>query len=110
MMTDSLQCVMEIIDKNQDKISQGDYLILCNQLKDIYNIIDQKWDPKPSDDNILYVLLKMGVQEATRYFVFCVTFLLLLFLLLLSFFVISTLFAILFANLCMFLEEYITPK
>lgn len=97
MMTDSLQCVMKIIDKNQDKISQGDYLILCNQLKDIYNIIDQKWDPKPSD----YILLKEGVREATKFFVFCVSFLLLL----LSFFVIISLFVILIANLGMFLEE-----
>lgn len=32
----ALRSIMEIIDKNQDCIPQGDYLTLCNQLKEVY--------------------------------------------------------------------------
>lgn len=48
--TGPVYTVMEIIDKNQDCIPQGDYLTLCNKLKEVYQ--DQcKQDQCKQDQN-----------------------------------------------------------
>lgn len=35
-MNDDLKTVMRLIDKNSDKLPEGDYLELCNTMRDIY--------------------------------------------------------------------------
>jgi len=35
-MNDELKTVMRLIDKNSDKLPEGDYLELCNTMRDIY--------------------------------------------------------------------------
>lgn len=37
---DKLQTLMERIDKNKDKISENDYLLMMNDLKDLYDYIE----------------------------------------------------------------------
>jgi hypothetical protein len=39
---DDLRNAMKIIDENSDKLSEGDYLQLCNLLKNVYKQEDQK--------------------------------------------------------------------
>ncbi len=34
---DELLEVMQLIDKNSDKLSEGDYLDICNRLKNAYS-------------------------------------------------------------------------
>ena len=35
---DELKCMMEIIDRNSNVISDGDYLKLCNNIKQLYKV------------------------------------------------------------------------
>ena len=46
-MNDDLKNAMRIIDKNSDKIPEGDYLDLCNIMRDLYNKDDDS-DTEPS--------------------------------------------------------------
>ena len=59
---DALKNIMIIIDKNQDNISDGDYLDICNNLKNAF----QKPEPKSKWDNIMdtYIEWKQHVRLA----------------------------------------------
>lgn len=59
----ALRSIMEIIDKNQDCIPQGDYITLCNQIKEVYqNKQKGKWD----DIMEIYTEWKGAVRAAMK--------------------------------------------
>ena len=51
--------VMEIVDNVADKIDDGNYLELCNKLKDLYKL-------KPDDNVAKYLISQLGNDEVVR--------------------------------------------
>ena len=58
----SLNILMEMTDKYKDTMKEGDYLIMCNSLKELYTEkVDETWEMK-------YELLKIKrTRESSRY-------------------------------------------
>ena len=62
----ALRCIMEIIDKNQDSFPQGDYLRLCNHLKDMYEDKQDKQTGKWEEVMDIYAEWKGAVRAAMK--------------------------------------------
>ena len=63
---DELLSVMQLIDKNADKLPEGDYLEICNRLKNAYN---KRADPEFFFDYDNFNIPQLGpTQEVHDYF------------------------------------------
>lgn len=60
MSLNNIQEIMQILDENQEHISENDYLKCCNLLKDLYDVMhpyDTDCKPKNYIIILLYVLV-----------------------------------------------------
>lgn len=61
---DNIRDIMTLIDKNQDNINQGEYLEICNKLKEVYETKEQYVSCEWTDIMKIYKNWKMSVRHA----------------------------------------------
>jgi hypothetical protein len=64
---EGLKELMSLIDANSDKLSEGDYLLMCNAMREVHGNMKTKRDPVRTEDYYEYELqLSRVTNEITR--------------------------------------------